>query len=98
MTFAVGDLASLPNPFEPGDAVYQSAAMIYAAPGRIVSIADGWAVVNLGRWGQFGRAVEAGRGTGLGRRCGSVPCPGPPAPGGVALPAGGIACRPCRRD
>lgn len=59
MKFAVGDLASLPNPFEPGHPAYESAATIYAVPGRIVSIEDGWAVVDLGRWGQFGWPVDA---------------------------------------
>lgn len=57
VTFAVGTLASLPNPFEPGHPAYESAAMIYAAPGRIVSIEDGWAMVDVGRWGQFGRPL-----------------------------------------
>lgn len=55
--FAVGGLASLPNPFEPDHPAYESAAIIYAAPGRIVSVEDGWAIVDLGRWGQFGRPV-----------------------------------------
>lgn len=56
-TLAVGSLAFIPNLLDPDHPGYASAAEIYANPGRIVSIDDGWAMVDLGSWGQFGRPL-----------------------------------------
>jgi hypothetical protein len=53
----VGDMVMLPNPFEPGHPAYEYGAVIYATPGRVVSIEDGWAMVEIKGWGQFGRPV-----------------------------------------
>jgi hypothetical protein len=54
----VGDMVALSNPFEPGHPAYESAAEIYATPGRVVSIEDGWAMVEIRGWGQFGRPLS----------------------------------------
>lgn len=50
----VGDLVFLPNRLAPDHPGHASAAEIFADPGRVVSIDDGWAMVDRGSWGQFG--------------------------------------------
>jgi len=53
-TLTVGSLVFVPNRLKPGQAGYALSVELYAAPGRIVSVEDGWAMVDLGRWGQLG--------------------------------------------
>lgn len=53
-SLTVGTLVYVPNRLQPGHPGYTMSAQLYAEPGPIVSIEDGWAMVDLGRWGQFG--------------------------------------------
>jgi hypothetical protein len=54
-TLAVGSLVFVPNRLKPGQLGYALGVQLYAEPGPIVSIdEDGWAMVDLGRWGEFG--------------------------------------------
>jgi hypothetical protein len=64
----VGSLVLLTNPLPPDHVGYDLGVEICGEPGRVVSIEDGWAMVDRGSWGQFGRPVtslqpapEAGR-------------------------------------
>jgi hypothetical protein len=54
-----GRLVQVPNPHPPGHPAYASAQEMYANPGRLVSVESGWAIVDLGRWGQVGLPVAA---------------------------------------
>lgn len=49
----------LDNPFDPGHPAYASGQEIYANPGRVVSIEDDWAMVEIRGWGEFGRPAES---------------------------------------
>lgn len=53
----VGTQVYVPNRLKPGHPGYGMSAEMYREPGPIVSVEDGWAMVDLGRWGQFGCAV-----------------------------------------
>lgn len=63
---SIGDLVWLPTPLRdhpenvhPGlrDQALAFEAEVTAEPGRVVSIEDGWAMVDRGSWGQFGHPV-----------------------------------------
>lgn len=54
----VGDLVFLPNRLHPGHPGYASAEEMFAVPGQVASVVDGWAMVHLAGWGVFGRPVE----------------------------------------
>lgn len=69
----VGDLVYLPSVFPPGHAGYEIDQQITGELGRVVSIEDGWAMVDRGSWGQFGCAVDDLRPAALDSR---VPDPG----------------------
>jgi hypothetical protein len=53
----VGELVFVPNLLPPDHPGYASAAEVYRYPGRVVSVEDDWAMVDLGHWGQVGRPV-----------------------------------------
>jgi hypothetical protein len=55
---AVGDMAFLPLRAEPGHPLHRLSQPITSTAGRVVAIADGWATVDRGPWGQFGCPVE----------------------------------------
>lgn len=51
-------MAYLPIQVPPGHRAYQLAVHITSEPGPIVSISEGWALVDRGTWGQFGCPVQ----------------------------------------
>jgi hypothetical protein len=53
-TLTVGTRVYVPNRIKPGHPGHGLGVQIYAEPGPIVSIEDGWAMVDLRAWGQFG--------------------------------------------
>lgn len=56
-TVTVGTRVYVPNRLKPDHPGYALGVQLYAEPGPIVSIEDGWAMVDLGSWGQFGCAL-----------------------------------------
>lgn len=53
----VGDVVYLPSTLPPGHAGYELQQTIISEPGRVVSVEDGWAMVDRAGWGQFGNRV-----------------------------------------
>jgi hypothetical protein len=58
MSVKVGGWVYLPNRVDPGHPGYKLACEVFGTPGQVVSIVDGWAMVDRGSWGQFGCSVD----------------------------------------